>query len=188
MAKIGHPRLAAGSRRRPLPLRRNFVARQRTPHFLVLGRPARFSPVRPHSRLQCRLLSLHGQQRRGDCSGLAGGGQMRAICFLSSGIWASTQVASTPRSSWLRPIGRLMLALTVLCALCANFSTVPLTPCAPGWRSTTPPSAQNLTSSQPRGLRLVPARGASSSCWASAHQQPLCTKGEQSPRTARTRR
>jgi hypothetical protein len=26
--------------------------------------------VRPHSRLQCRLLSLHGQQRRGDCSEL----------------------------------------------------------------------------------------------------------------------
>jgi hypothetical protein len=32
MAKIGHPRLAVGSRRRPLPLRRSFVATAPHPH------------------------------------------------------------------------------------------------------------------------------------------------------------
>ena len=82
--KNGQDRESSARRRVPpqaSPSTKKFRCSATHPHFLVLGRPARFSPARPHSRLQSRLLSLHGQQRRGDCSGLAGGGRCERSAF-----------------------------------------------------------------------------------------------------------
>eukprot|EP01047_Picozoa_sp_COSAG01_P118908 COSAG01_NODE_47606_length_388_cov_4.470588_1_plen_120_part_01 len=64
MAKIGHPRLAVGSRRRPLPLRRNLVARQRTLifwSFLTLyGSDSKHEPLRRDYGAAAALTALIG--------------------------------------------------------------------------------------------------------------------------------
>ena len=122
--KNGQDRASTARRRVPpqaSPSTKKFRCSATHPHFLVLGRPARFSPARPHSRLQSRLLSLHGQQRRGDCSGLAGGGRCERSAF-------SLPVFGL-RRRWRRPraalgCGRLvqsfwLLVMIQCCALSA---------------------------------------------------------------------